>query len=163
MTDITIIAAMAKNRIIGINNQLPWHIPSEIKHYFKNIEGNITICGRNTYEAFKNPRDNYCDQIVVSTTLKKEGLWIFPTLDYAVEFAELMQEKSGQKIFLTGGSRIYEEGLEKYANKMILSVIDKEFEGDTLFPNFSDDWKLINKKNIEDKINYSICEYKKSL
>jgi len=159
MTDITIISAMAKNGVIGKNNGLPWHIPSEIQHYFNHIKGNITICGRNTYEAFKNPKKNYCTKVVVSRTLKKEGVWTFPDLEYALEFAILKSQKTNQDIYLCGGHNIYKEGLEKYANKMILSVIDLEPKGDTFFPNIPKSWIELRKKDVEDTINYTIKEY----
>ncbi|MEZ5472553.1 MAG: dihydrofolate reductase [Marinicella sp.] len=130
---LTLIAAMDKNGLIGKNNQLPWHLPVDLKFFKKQTLGKKVLMGRKTCESLPFPLPNR-ENIVLSRNLDftKKGFTIINKLD-----GELLQ----QEIMVIGGSTIYEL-LMPQASAMILTRIDYEFDGDTYFPAI--DWHIWN-------------------
>jgi dihydrofolate reductase len=128
--EITIIAAMAENRVIGRNNTLPWSIREDMLHFKELTTGFPCIMGRKTWESLpKRPLPKRLN-IIISTSLGDdiEGARVFPSLPAAIDFCA-----DYPKVFICGGASIYREALV-YANKMELTVIHGKHEGDAFFP-----------------------------
>ncbi len=149
---ITIIAAMDRNRVIGISNRLPWSIPEDLKNFRNLTSGKAVIMGRKTFESIGRPLPNRTN-IVVSRTLEpREGVVVARNLEEAIA---LGREKSDE-VCIIGGQSIYEQALP-IADRMCLSFVKKEYQGDAFFPSFSDeDWELVKK---EDRGDFEYREY----
>jgi dihydrofolate reductase len=132
--EIIIIAAMAQNRIIGINNKLPWHIPEELKLFKKTTMGYPMIMGRKTFESFPAPLPGR-RHIVLSrnNTYQPKGA------EYASSLSEALSLcGDAEKVFIIGGAEIFQHGFD-LATHMILTVLNREVEGDVSFPHFTSD------------------------
>jgi len=151
---IIIISAVAENKVIGNNNTIPWHIPEDFKLFKKYTEGNVIIYGRKTFESLGSKTLPKRHNIVV-TRQKMEGIECYPTLKEAIEAGK----NYGKDIFLCGGARIYEEGLE-FANKLYLSHVKGTYEGDTKFPEFSEkEWTVSREEEFE---KFTFKEYERT-
>lgn len=144
---INIIAAVSKNGIIGSHGKIPWNIPED-KAYFKKItSGGIVIMGRRTFEEIGFPLpDRY--NIVVSghKDFHGENLTTARNLENALNIAHIYGHKNGiEEIFLCGGEKIYRQGL-KFAQRIYITEINGEYEGDTFFPEFSTEEFRISKR-----------------
>jgi dihydrofolate reductase len=141
---INIIVAMDKNRVIGKDNKLPWHISDDLKNFKKLTTGNTVIMGRRTFESIGKPLPNRYN-IVISTSLSPtNGVDICKSFDEAI-----MKAKSyGKDIFIIGGATVYEQGIQ-YADKMYISYVKKEYEGDAFFPEFDEkEWHAESKQEF---------------
>ena len=154
MSEIILIAAMAENRVIGRDNAMPWSIKGNLAHFKEMTMGWPCIMGRKTWESLpKKPLPGRLN-IVVSgtmTDISVPNVKISPSLPSAIEHC------SGyEKIFICGGESIYRQALA-LADKIDLTLIKGQYEGDTFFPEIdSACWKPVNTVNFDD---YSIITY----
>jgi dihydrofolate reductase len=161
---ISIISAIDKNRGIGKDNKLLIHFPEDLKHFKEITSGNPVIMGETTYLSMGKPLPNR-DNIVLTLDpeLKIEGCLMARSIDESIEIAkEKCKEKSCNEIFIIGGASIYKQFIDK-ADKLYLTLIDKEFEADTFFPEYEDKFtKLVKEEIFEtDKLNYKFIELEK--
>jgi len=128
---ISLIAAMAKNRIIGKDNQMPWHLPADLGHFKTVTLGKPIIMGRKTYESIGRPLPGR-KNIVMSRDkdYKLEGCETVTSLEEAIKLVEDVEE-----IMIIGGGFLYTECIPQ-ADKLYLTFIDLDVEGDTQFPQF---------------------------
>lgn len=121
---------MDENRLIGANNDLPWHLPADLKRVKELTTGHSIILGRKNYESIGRPLPNR-KNIVVSRNpaFKAPGCTVVPSLDEALNISE------GEEIFIFGGATLYQQTLAR-ADKMYLTLIHAQFSGDTFFPEF---------------------------
>lgn len=134
---ISLIAAIGKNRIIGNKNALPWSLPADMKHFKELTAGKPVIMGRKTFESIGKPLPNRTNIIIThNQNYKAEGCTVVHSPDDALKAAENHEE-----VMVIGGARIYKEFLPK-ADKMCLTLIDADFEGDAYFPEYSiEEWE----------------------
>jgi len=142
---LSMIAALGKNRVIGSNNKMPWHLPADLQHFKKTTLGSPIIMGRKTYDSIGRPllgRKN----IILSRdkNLFIEGCSVVNSLEAAMN---LVEAENPDEVFITGGSYLYKTYLAD-ADRLYLTLIDEEFEGDTFFPDYTQyNWKLIKKED----------------
>lgn len=138
MKPVTIIAAVAHNRVIGCQGSIPWFIPEDLNHFRDKTMGNTVIMGRKTWESLPYSvrplpgRQN----IVVSSdqTYEAVGAITAGSLTLAIQLASVGE------VFIIGGAQLYEQALP-LVTKMILTEIDYDYVGDTYFPTFDKaDW-----------------------
>jgi dihydrofolate reductase len=131
--EIILIAAMAKNRIIGRDNTIPWHIPEELRFFKETTMGSPVIMGRKTFESLKQPLPGR-QNIVISRNdhYQSPGADNTNSLDGALSLCQ----QGNTKAFILGGSQIFEIALEK-ADTIILTILDRDVDGDCSFPEFS--------------------------
>ena len=144
MALVSIIAAMDENRLIGANNDLPWHLPADLKRVKELTTGHSIILGRKNYESIGRPLPNR-KNIVVSRnpSFDAPGCTVATSLDEALGVAE------GDEIFIFGGATLYQQTLDR-ADRMYLTMIHATFAGDTFFPEFnSSDWVEKKRENHE--------------
>ena len=133
---ITLIAACSKNRVIGGDNKLLWHIPQDLKRFKSLTNGNPIVMGRKTYESIGRPLPNRTNIILSkSKNLFVKGCLVYNSI-YSV--MELYQKSN---LFVIGGGEIYKMFLP-FADKIELTLIDREYNGDTYFPELDSSWKL---------------------
>jgi dihydrofolate reductase len=125
---ITIVAAMARNRAIGRDGQLPWHLPRELRHFKETTMGKAIVMGRRTWLSIGRALPGR-QNIVLSRdpTFRAEGCDVAPSLAEALALA-----RSGE-VMVIGGGRLYAEALE-HADRMVLTLVDCAPEADTWFP-----------------------------
>lgn len=153
---IALIVAYAKNQVIGNKGIIPWKIKGEQKRFKELTTGNVVIMGRRSYEEIGRPLPNRTT-VVVSTTknFDAENCMTAKSLQEAIAMA------GDKNIYISGGAKLYEEALP-LVEKMYVTEIDCDFEGDTFFPQFDKDQftKEINER-FEGEIPYTYLTYTK--
>ncbi len=125
---LTIVAAIARNRAIGIDGRMPWHLPGELRHFKTLTMGKPLVMGRKTHESIGRPLPGRRN-IVVSRdpSYRAEGCEVAGSLDEALALA------GEGEVMLIGGGELYRLGLSR-ASRMVLTLVDLEPEADTWFP-----------------------------
>jgi dihydrofolate reductase len=144
---ISIIVAMASNRIIGDKGLMPWHLSADLKKFRKITTGFPIIMGRKTYQSIGKPLPNRTNIIIShNTDYSPDGCLVFNDLTSAVTHACQLAEQ----VFVIGGSMLYET-LLPVANTLYITQIHQEFAGDTWFPAFdSNEWLEVAREDIHD-------------
>jgi dihydrofolate reductase len=139
---ISLIVAMAENRVIGRDNQLPWRIPADLKHFKALTMGKPIIMGRKTYESIGRPlpgRDNIV--ITGDTSYRAEGCQVVHTLEEALRSAG-----GAEEAMIIGGATLYRQTL-KDADRLYLTLVKAQPEGDTWFPKIKpQEWREIRRE-----------------
>ncbi|MHB8988890.1 MAG: dihydrofolate reductase [Desulfobulbia bacterium] len=126
---IILIAAMAKNRVIGRGNGIPWHIPSELQRFKAMTMGHTLIMGRKTFESIGRPLPGRKTIIITrNPEYRAAGCAVATSLAAALALCP-----EAETIFIAGGGEIYRKALP-LADAIYLTMLDREVEGDTLFP-----------------------------
>lgn len=160
---ICAIVAIAKNRAIGRDNGMIWHLPEDLRHFKRTTMGHPILMGRKSYESLGRPLPGR-PNIVVSRSFSsleagaptgifkemeapsvagteapvKEGPFLYPSIEEGVAAAQKLAAGMGlDKVFITGGGEIYRQSLP-VTQRLYLSVLDREYEGDAFFPEI--DW-----------------------
>ncbi len=157
------IAAMASNRVIGVNNRLPWNIPEDTKFFRETTKKKIIIMGRKTFESLNSKPLPGRFNIVISRNknFNCEGAILVSTIEAAIELAKGKTAEWGQEVFVIGGAEIYKLALP-YTNKIYLTEINKSFEGETKFPEFDKNlFKIIARSERTDPIPYAFVTYQR--
>lgn len=139
MTKLSIIVAVAHNRVIGINNALPWHLPEDLKRFKALTMGHHIIMGRKTYESLGRLLPGRTTVIVTrNPTYKVEGALIAGSLEAAITLCQ-----NDDEVFLIGGAELYQDGL-KLANKLYITEIELDVAGDAFFPEITSiEWREV--------------------
>jgi dihydrofolate reductase/dihydrofolate reductase (trimethoprim resistance protein) len=148
---ISMIAAVSKNNVIGNKGTIPWKIKGEQKRFKELTTGKTVIMGRKTYQEIGRPLPNR-NTIVISGTAdySAENCSTVKTLKDALALA-----KNEPEIFIAGGGQVYKEALE-YADRIYLTVIDKDIEGDVYFPPIkSQDFIKTYEERVEGEIPFT--------
>jgi len=160
---LSMIAAMGKNRVIGKDNAMPWHLPADLQHFKKTTLGSPIIMGRKTYDSIGRPLPGRLNIILSrNTKLEIEGCSVVDSLDNALMLA---QESAKDEVFITGGAHLYDTFLEE-ADRLYLTLIDEAFDGDTFFPDYTQfSWQEVSREDhhADDKNphNYSFVTFDK--
>ena len=142
---ISAIVAMAENRVIGKNNQLPWRLPADLRHFKAITTGHPVLMGRKTYESIGKPLPNRTNIIMTrNPSYQAPGCIVVTSIQGAIQSA--ISTKS-LELFIIGGEEIYKQFLP-YIQKMYLTLIHHTFEGDAFFPEIN--WEEWNETNHED-------------
>ena len=165
---ISIITAAAKNGVIGRNGRIPWDIPEDMRYFRHITEGSTVIMGRKTYESIMRPLPKRLNIIVSRTcTFNDDMLITARTLKDGIDLAKKYSTEHGgcyKDIFLCGGYAIYREGMQ-YADRIYLTELDSEYEGDVYFPTFDKSvFRLISSERYESaEITFNVYERNKNI
>lgn len=130
------IAAMAKHRVIGKDQKMPWHLPADLAFFKKTTLGSPIVMGRKTYESIGRPLPERLNIIVTrNANLKIAGCEVVTSLDQAMTVAHKKSNHS-EELFITGGAHLYTSFLAQ-ADRLYLTLIDATLEGDTYFPDYT--------------------------
>ena len=139
---IALIVAMAENRVIGRQNQLPWRIPADLKHFKALTMGKPIIMGRKTYESIGRPlpgRDNIV--ITGDSSYRAEGCRVVHSIDQALQAAG-----GSEDVMIIGGANLYRQTL-KDAERLYLTLVKAQPQGDAWFPNIQpQEWREIKRE-----------------
>jgi dihydrofolate reductase len=149
------IAAMANNRVIGRDNQMPWHLPADLQHFKKITTGKPVIMGRKTFESIGRPLPGRRNIIITrNNNYKAEGIETVLTPDAAIALVGDVEE-----VMIIGGGNIYKQFLPQ-AERLYLTFIDLDVDGDTQFPDYTQvaNWEakeeLLNLPDEKNKSSY---------
>jgi len=165
---ISLIVAHSSNRVIGVDGQLPWHIPDDLK-YFKAITiGKPIIMGRKTFDSIGKPLPGRLNIIITKNTdLTIEECVVVNNLEAAITEAKnyfKTQDTEQEEIFIIGGAQIFKQSME-FVNKIYITEVHAEYAGDVFFDELSDnDWIEVGRDlhdSENDKIPFSFVIYKK--
>jgi len=157
---ISMIAAAASNGVIGANNRLLWRLPADTAYFVAETKGKTVLMGRKTFESLKGPLKNRTN-VILSHTLEKapEGCELVRSAE------EALARFGDRDLMVIGGEQIYRL-LMPFADRILLTEIDRPFEGDTYFPEISPrEWKLVSRiPGVRDEKNdmpYSFAIYER--
>lgn len=147
---VSMITAMAKQRVIGRNGSMPWHLPADLAHFKRCTMGCPVIMGRKTYDSIGRPLPGRKNIVLSrSQSLAIESCTVVNSLDEALILVE-----DDAEVFIIGGQQLYRQALP-LSHRLYLTHIDAEFEGDTFFPEYShSDWNQFSTESyLSDKSN----------
>lgn len=165
---ISLVWAMAQNRVIGRNNQLPWYLPEDLK-YFKRITlGKPVIMGRKTFDSIGKPLPGRTNIVVTrNRDWSFEGVRIVDSLEAARELCENQAIVDGtEEAMIIGGAEIYRQAMP-LADRLYLTEVHADVEGDATFPEFDrSQWQEIAREDFEasgpNPCNYSFIILEKT-
>lgn len=136
------IWAMDRNRLIGANNAMPWHLPNDLAYFMRTTKGHTVMMGRKTFESLNRTPLKNRHNIVITRDREylAEGCTVMHSLEEAIEAC------GDEEVFVIGGAQIYEQAYP-YADKLYITQINHAFKGDSWFPQFDlSDWTLISSR-----------------
>ncbi|QKQ98622.1 dihydrofolate reductase [Candidatus Nanohaloarchaea archaeon] len=151
-----IIAAVAENNVIGKDGEIPWHIPEDLKHFKEKTTGHPVIMGRKTFESLPEdyrPLPSRTNIVLTKSGIDREDIRVAESLEEAYSIAEEIDDKA----FIIGGASVYKQALPD-ADRMVLTEVHREVDGDTYFPEFDEEkWREIEREEHEgfDFVTYS--------
>jgi dihydrofolate reductase len=159
---ITLIAAMGKNRAIGLDGRMPWHLPAELQHFKRATMGKAIVMGRKTWQSIGRPLPGR-QNIVIS---RNPG-FVATGADVAGSLSAAVEVSKADEIMVVGGGQLYTLALP-LAQRLILTLIDIEPEADTWFPEWDNgQWQLTEERRFQaddnNELAYRIVELTRSL
>lgn len=159
MTNVSMIAAIDKNRGLGKHNKLLWHIPDDMKRFRRITTGHPVIMGRKTYDSIGKPLSNRLNIIVTrDSNFSVQGSVVVHTIEEAIALAK---RSDPDEIFVIGGAQIYTLALP-YADKLYLTLVDGIYDADVFFPDYSMFTKETSRQSGEfNGLTYTYVELEK--
>ncbi|MDY7562359.1 dihydrofolate reductase [Pseudomonas sp. 10B1] len=157
---LSLIAALGENRVIGVDNSMPWHLPADFKYFKATTLGKPIIMGRKTWDSLGRPLPGRLNLVVSrQRDLQLQGAEVFASLDAAVVRAEQWAlEQGAAEVMLIGGAQLYAQGLGQ-ADRLYLTRVALSPDGDAWFPEFDRaQWTLVSNTQssaLDDKPAYS--------
>lgn len=136
---VSLVAAMSENRVIGKGGGLPWHLPDDMRHFKRLTVDHTVIMGRKTFEEIRHPLDNRRNVVISrKPDFRPHGVTVVPSLREGIALGATEEE-----VFVIGGGEIYRLALP-LADRIYLTLVHAEVEGDTFFPPFeAGEWALV--------------------
>jgi dihydrofolate reductase len=172
---ISLIVAVSENNVIGKDNALPWHLPTDVKYFRDVTMGHCVIMGRKNYDSIPlkyRPLDGRTNIVVTrQKDFKAQGCIVVNSMEEAlkeakkVEIQQLPLGRGTTEVFIIGGADIYRQTID-VADKIHYTKIHHEFDGDAFFPVVDlNKWKLTSRKEVaadeKNKFPFSFCVYEK--
>ena len=164
---IIIVAAISDNQVLGKNNDLPWHLPADLRFFNQTIAGAWLLTGRKSYESAQGKalfsKDRNFIVLTRRTDYQAESGWVVNSLDEAINLAK---EKGAATLCILGGANIYKQAMA-FADKMVITEVHACFEGDTFFSKISpNQWKETSRirfsKDEENQFDYSFVSFERN-
>jgi dihydrofolate reductase len=154
MTNVTMIAAVARNDVIGSGDAMPWHLPGDLQHFKAATLGHTMIMGRRTFEAIGRVLPGR--RTIVIT---RQPEWRHPGVETAHSLADaFFLAGPGDEVFVVGGGEVYREAMP-YAARLVITHVDQSPEGSVTFPEIDPDtWEETSRS---DRDGYSIVTYER--
>jgi dihydrofolate reductase len=153
--EIILIAAHDPNLTIGKDGGLPWRYPEDLKHFKETTQGNVVLMGRGVFEELNEVPLPNRHNVVLSRTKTYEQVQTYSSLEEALE------ELADVDIYVIGGGVLYRETID-FADRLIITEIKKDFDGDTFFPEYRNligtIWKEVKR---DDREELSFVEYER--
>ena len=156
MITISHVVALSNNNVIGVDNNLPWNLKTHLAHFKDYTTNKIIVMGRKTFESIGRPLPNRKNLIVSNTLNEINGAYIYKSTEEAIKNAKEMciNNEIYNEIVIIGGGYLFRDTL-KITNKLVLSEVDCEIDGDVFYPKINlEEWNEVSsKKFIKDSDN----------
>jgi len=158
---VTVIAAVAENGVIGVENRLPWHLPDDLRHFRALTRGHAIIMGRRNYESIGRPLPERNNIVITrNPDFTAPGCQVVHSLEQALAAA------TSQEVFVIGGAEVYRQALP-IADKLVITVVHAAVAGDVSFPEYpANAWREITRERHEaderHAYAYSFVTYERS-
>lgn len=153
---ISLIAAMAENRVIGNKRMIPWNIPSDMKRFREITMGHSIVLGRITYESIGYPLAGRRNIVLTRQQgYQARGAAVVHSLEQAFSVC-----KGEDEVFVCGGGTVFDETIG-LADRIYLSIVHGSYEGDTFFPRVPECFSEISREEIKDTPPYSFIRYER--
>lgn len=145
MTRVTLIAALARNGVIGRDGKMPWHLPEDLKHFKATTIGHPLVMGRKTYESIGRSLPGRR-----SIVITRDPQWRHAEVEVAHSFEEALTLAGvADEVFVVGGGEVYQSAMP-FAQRMVLTEVDQTPEGDTYFPDYPhEQWREVSRDRHE--------------
>lgn len=161
LPELILIAALARNGVIGRDNALPWRLRADLQHFKAATMGHSVLMGRKTWESLGRPLPGRSNLVLTrGPSFKAEGVTCFASLD-----AALAGTADCDKVFVIGGAELYRQALDR-ADRLMLTEIDADIDGDTHFPpvdwsKFEEIARQAGQADEHNQYNYAFVEYRR--
>ena len=162
------LVALSNNLVIGVNNDLPWKLKKDLQHFSAYTQNKAMVMGRKNIESIGRPLRNRKNIVISSTLSSQDGIEIVENLDLGIKAATKWNLDNAQnnEVVLIGGGYVFEESKE-IVNKLILTRVDCEIDGDVFYPEIDlKDWEMISTKSYEkddeNEFKFTVETYLKS-
>ena len=142
---------MSLNRVIGLSNAIPWHLPEDFKWFKRMTTGQVVVMGRKTFESIGKPLPNRTILVLTRGAFQHSGVQTIASLSQL----DLAHEQ--REVYICGGAQVYEQSLP-FCSDLYLTLVKREVEGDTFFPPFEDRFEFV--AQILDRPEFSIRHYR---
>jgi dihydrofolate reductase len=166
--NIALIAAMATNRVIGRNNNLPWHLPNDLKYFKQATMGKPIMMGRKTFESIGRPLPGRTNIVITrDQAYSAEGIRVVHSIEEALVLAESIALLDGaEELMVIGGEQLYQAVLPR-AQRLYLTHVHAEVEGDAWFPVIDfDQWQELGREDFSadgpNPYDYSFVVYSRN-
>jgi dihydrofolate reductase len=154
---------MSNNRVIGVNNDLPWSLKEDLAHFKEYTTNKIIVMGRKTYESIGRPLPDRVNYVISSTLNSLEGISIFTNLNEAI--AEAKSQDDIKEIVIIGGGYLFRDSINIF-NKLILTRVNCSIDGDVFYPEIDlNEWDLKSKKqyfkNDDNQYDFTLETYER--
>lgn len=156
---ISLMVAHDPNRVIGKDNELPWHIPADLAYFKEHTIGKGIIMGRNTFESIGRPLPKRRNIVVTrNDDYEAEGVDVVHNIQDAVKLAKEVHEE----VMIIGGEQVFSSVLDD-ADRLYITLVHQPFEGDTYFPEYGREWKLVSEseQQISNEVPFSFLVYER--
>ena len=166
LVPVAMIAALSHNRVIGVENQLPWYLPEDLRFFKRMTQAKPLVMGRKTFESIGRPLPGRLNIVVTrDSTFHHDGVRVCHDLASALALADQQATIDGcEEIMVMGGGEIYAQALP-FASRLYLTEVDVEVEGDARFPELDDSqWEEAQRvpgEPAEGQPDYSFVEYRR--
>lgn len=136
---ISLMVAHDPNRVMGVNNDLPWHIPEDLQYFKKQTMGKAMVMGRKTYESIGRPLPGRLSIVITrdKSYTATEGVVVVHNLNDAIDKAR----DYADEVMIIGGAEIFKLSMD-IADRLYITEIHETFDGDTFFPEYNEGWLL---------------------
>ncbi|MBZ0328760.1 dihydrofolate reductase [Halomonas sp. ANAO-440] len=166
LVPVAMIAALSRNRVIGVENQLPWYLPEDLRFFKRMTQAKPLVMGRKTFESIGRPLPGRINIVVTrNSTFRHDGVRVCHDLASALALADQQATIDGsEEIMVMGGGEIYAQALP-FASRLYLTEVDVEVEGDARFPELGDSqWEEVQRvpgEPADGQPDYSFVEYRR--
>ncbi|MEC7120455.1 MAG: dihydrofolate reductase [Pseudomonadota bacterium] len=163
--EVVHVVAMDRQRCIGVNNQLPWHLSDDLKHFKTTTQGGVMLLGRKNFDSIGRPLPNR-----TSWVLTRDSNWHAAGVQVAHSLAQLLDSAAADakaqgltRMFVIGGAELYRQTLD-IADRLEISHVDLQVAGDVFYPPIPDDFKVIQRNHMTDSktaTSFEIVRYQR--
>ena len=156
---ISLMVAHDPNRVIGKDNELPWHIPADLAYFKEHTIGKGIVMGRNTFESIGRPLPKRRNIVITrKDDYQAEGVDVVHNIQDAVKLAKEVHEE----VMIIGGEQVFNSVLDE-ADRLYITLVHQAFEGDTYFPEYGREWKLVSEseQQISNEVPFSYLVYER--
>ena len=166
MLVISHVVALSNNSVIGVDNNLPWNLKTDLSHFKEYTTNKIIVMGRKTYESIGRPLPNRINYVVSNTIDEIEGAFVFNSIDSAINNSkDYCDKKNLDEIVIIGGGFLFRDTVS-ITNKLVLTRVDCEIKGDVYYPEIDlNNWTEIESrsflKDLDNDYNFIVSTYER--